>query len=446
MKLAIKNLFHTYRKKLRTKCETPVFLIFLFSLTLNAYALSDQVTHLPGLRTLQNKQYAGYAQLGHHQKVFYWFVQANKKNAPLILWSNGGPGYSSLYGFFNETGPYKITKALTLTTRKNAWNNFANYLIIDQPDGVGLSKTNKVVYEKSRVDVINAYYDALEWFLAHHPAYQNSPIYLAGESYAGTYLPLLAKKILAENKIASHKIHLQGLILISPWADPIAQQSMDSRYALSHGFITATQKQKIDLIYQHCAQLIHQKQYKKANGICGNISDSIGKIANLPDLANIAYTSLDTNTRLDKYINQPAVLSAIHASHVKKFKCFSNTVNNYFTNDIQRSVTSSYDYLLNHHIPILIFSGLNDMKDTNFLGQQVFLHDLAWTKSHPFFQQPIKSIVIKNYMGDLTLGYSQSYQALTWIKVLNAGHMVPRDQPRIALLVKEFNRKSSPQL
>lgn len=412
--------------------------IFLILFSASSFALNDQVTHLPGLQKIQNKQYAGYAHLAHHKKLFYWFVQSHQKNAPIILWSNGGPGYSSMYGFFNETGPYKVTSSLQLIPRKHAWNHFANYLIIDQPEDVGLSDIRKNPCEKSQKQIINDYYHALRWFLVHHKQYQHRAIYLAGESYAGTYLPLLANKIVTANKNSKEKINLKGLILVSPWADPLTQQSMDSRYAFSHGFISAKQKKQIDLIYKHCAQLIHAKNYDKANSVCSDIGNRIQKISQLPDLANIAYTQLDTNKTLDKYMNQKSLLTAIHAQDAKKFKCFSNTVNDDFIDDIQRSIRKIYGKLLRKHIPILIFSGLNDMKDTNFLGEKAFIHKIKWSGKKAFFRQNARPVIIKTKTGALTLGYANTADGLTWVKVLNAGHMVPKDQPRIDSIVKKF--------
>lgn len=412
--------------------------IFLFSFlySLSVFAFNDTVTHLPGLKSIDHKQYAGYAKITAHKKLFYWFVASDKKNAPIILWSNGGPGYSSLYGFFNETGPYTITNTLQLNNNKNGWNHFANYLVIDQPVHVGLSNIKKNSFDHSTAQVTDDYYLTLQWFFAHHPAYQNRPIYLAGESYAGTYLPLLAKKIMTENKTNPRKINLSGLILVSPWSAPATQQSMDTTYALTHGFITPAEKKRIDLIYAHCKDLIKAKQFGHANTICGKIGDDIQSFSKIPNLANTAYTKNDDNKILDQYINQPALLRSIHATEGQPFHCFSNPVSHYLEGDIQKSVRNIVGELLTQHIPIVIFSGLNDMKDTNFLGVEKFIHKIKWSGKKTFLAAPKKPVIISTKSQNTVIGYQQAGGELTWVTVINAGHMVPQDQPRIDRMVR----------
>ena len=45
-----------------------------------------------------------------NRHIFYWFVesQTSPSTAPLIWWTNGGPGCSGLAGFLTEQGPFRV--------------------------------------------------------------------------------------------------------------------------------------------------------------------------------------------------------------------------------------------------------------------------------------------------------------------------------------------------
>jgi len=61
-------------------------------------------------------------------------------NDPVILWFNGGPGCSSLFGMTMEIGPYVMGDEDTSFKRNAyAWNKEANVVYIEMPAGVGFS-------------------------------------------------------------------------------------------------------------------------------------------------------------------------------------------------------------------------------------------------------------------------------------------------------------------
>jgi hypothetical protein len=72
---------------------------------------------------------------GAEGTIFYWFVGQydHDMDAPLVLWSNGGPGSSAMIGFFAENGPYVIQEDLTLKKNPHSWARQANMLYIDHP-------------------------------------------------------------------------------------------------------------------------------------------------------------------------------------------------------------------------------------------------------------------------------------------------------------------------
>ena len=74
---------------------------------------NDLIKSLPGFnRKLPSKTYGGYIPLTNDKNVYYIFIEAEKNpsNAPILFWTNGGPGCSGLIGLFHELGPYRPIK------------------------------------------------------------------------------------------------------------------------------------------------------------------------------------------------------------------------------------------------------------------------------------------------------------------------------------------------
>lgn len=62
--------------------------------------------------------------------------------------------------------------------------------------------------------------DSLEFlvrWLERFPRYKTRDVFLTGESYAGHYVPQLAREILAYNAKSSHPIRLKGIMVSRPF-------------------------------------------------------------------------------------------------------------------------------------------------------------------------------------------------------------------------------------
>nr|POE99748.1 serine carboxypeptidase-like 40 [Quercus suber] len=118
---------------------------------------------------------------------------------------NNGPGCSSLaYGAMQELGPFRVhSDGKTLYDNKFSWNN-------------GFSYSNTTLDYSMNGDRRTAgdnYVFLLNW-LRRFPEYKNRDFYVAGESYAGHYVPQLAHTILFHNKKANKTIiNLKGIII-----------------------------------------------------------------------------------------------------------------------------------------------------------------------------------------------------------------------------------------
>ena len=70
----------------------------------------------------------------------YFFLsvaQENPEKAPLLIWLQGRPGGSSLFGLFFENGPYSLDKQFRLVPRNVSGTNEHHVLYFDNPVGTG---------------------------------------------------------------------------------------------------------------------------------------------------------------------------------------------------------------------------------------------------------------------------------------------------------------------
>lgn len=88
--------------------------------------------------------YSGYLTVNERfgSNVFFWYFPAetNVDAAPVVLWLQGGPGASSLYGLFEENGPFAVDdKGNAVKARKYSWSRNHHVVYIDNPVGKLLS-------------------------------------------------------------------------------------------------------------------------------------------------------------------------------------------------------------------------------------------------------------------------------------------------------------------
>ncbi|MED6197214.1 Serine carboxypeptidase-like 20, partial [Stylosanthes scabra] len=168
------------------------------------------VTQIPGFNgnNFPSKHYSGYINIdgnGESGKNLFYYLVSSERNPvkdPLVLWLNGGPGCSSFDGFVYEQGPFKFEAAKskgslpTLHTNPYSWSKVSNIIYLDSPAGVGLSysknSTNYVTGDLQTAFDTHAF--LLKWF-EQFPEFVANPFYIAGESYAGVYVPTLAFEV-----------------------------------------------------------------------------------------------------------------------------------------------------------------------------------------------------------------------------------------------------------
>jgi hypothetical protein len=184
--------------------------VLLVTQLIDAYYEPDLIKSLPGWQKgpFPSPQYSGYlsfedpAGSGAKLHYHYWLslAESSPESAPLLYWSNGGPGCSSMEGNFYEGGTFALSfdgNSTVLSVRPERWTRFASVLYFETPVGVGFSYRDDGDYtDNNDVNTAQRTLAAMQTFYSLFPEFKSVPLYLSGESYAGVYIPMLAYSIL----------------------------------------------------------------------------------------------------------------------------------------------------------------------------------------------------------------------------------------------------------
>ena len=220
----------------------------------DAHRDADAVRALPGFDAeLPAVQFSGFLDASASTpgaRLHYWFAaregSGDWRDAPTALWLNGGPGSSSILGFLQENGPVLVNASGGLMRNPYAWTRMVNLVAMESPAGVGWSYCDEMRTggDCARDDVQTAAdaTAAVVDFFRKFPELRRNKFYIAGESYAGVYVPTLARALLDRNDAQTSeeaKIPLAGIATGDPCTDNESQRESMSMlwYGHKYGFV-----------------------------------------------------------------------------------------------------------------------------------------------------------------------------------------------------------------
>jgi len=436
----------------------------------------------------------GLPSSGGDKSIFYWLVESERGNAtdksgdnddPLVLWFNGGPSCSSLIGLFHELGPFYPTEQHTLARNANGWNRNANVLFVDSPAGVGFStsKPGSTGDDQTAQEAL----EFLQGFLAEHPEYSGRPVWLAGESYAGHYVPNLATAIVNANRELStrrlrksnQEINLQGFLVGNPATDDSWEFDGGSKYTglFNANFLSAPTYldlqskcknmnpfgDKASDMSAECrtamaaAEQESGSSYYNSYSIYADTCSSTGdrhltaahalqrhrglatepiQPSNAPKHGGLAHPCIGDFT--ETYLRRADVIAAIHAPTKTQWSECSGTQQYGYT----KSVLDKYHQIIaddraskvagnsGSALRMLVFSGDGDSVVAT-VGTRAWIDSLKLTETSAW--RPW--VDSGNQLG----GFTQQYEdgLLTFATVRDAGHEVPQYQPERGLRLFE---------
>ena len=193
---------------------------------------------------------SGYINVTSEDWLFYWYTGATASasdDAPVLFWSNGGPGCSAMEGATTESGPLWLWDAKasgkagfsgTLSRNPYAWNQQAHVVFVDQPRYVGYSTgTGRKV--TSSVDAGKDFVQFLIGWRRAFPEHAKRDIILASESYGGHYVPAWANAVLDYNAAAppAEALPLAALMIGNGIVNSTVQSGSFGAYARAQHLI-----------------------------------------------------------------------------------------------------------------------------------------------------------------------------------------------------------------
>ncbi|CAF3984643.1 unnamed protein product [Rotaria sp. Silwood1] len=396
------------------------------------------------------QSFSGYLTVNkeYNSNMFFWFfpTQNGDKNAPVLLWLQGGPGAPSLFGLFNEHGPIQVNDDGTLTERPITWNSLYNLLYIDNPVGTGYSFTsNDQGYARSQDDVARDLYSALTQFFQIYTDYASNPFYVTGESYGGKYVPSISYKIHVENQNpqVKVKINLVGLSMGNGWTDPY-RQYVYGPLLYQIGLIDDNQLFYINLQSDLVRYAISQKRFTDAFTISdslidGDLINTTSYFSNVTGLrAYYNYIQTDVSSSLSNYVKFITNIDRRRQLHVGNLTFHDdNKVEIMLINDVFQSIPSEQLTTLFNNYKILIYNGLLDIICAESLTLN-WIVDLQWLHANEY-KNASRQIWKVDSTDNQIAGYIKIIYNFMLASIRNAGHLVPGDQPRAMLdLLQRF--------
>ncbi|KAG0146208.1 hypothetical protein CROQUDRAFT_657695 [Cronartium quercuum f. sp. fusiforme G11] len=390
--------------------------------------------------------------------LWFWLIrESHISDRPrLVIWFNGGPGCSSLEGALMEIGPLrvkhteKLESPIQLEISNNSWSQYSSLLFIDQPAGTGYSFVNTGDDVRELDQAANQVVVFLTNFYKTFPEFSTVDTYLAGQSYAGQYIPYIAQAILETTTLPTV---LKGILMGNAWINPDIQYPAYLDFAYERGLLVKGSKEsiRVEQIHEKCSKALKDPTksdhvlISECETILSPIIDGgtkrIDGVKMKPISYNITQFSEDGDKNwppvvksLTRYLDQPETAHAFHAEAKSgKWEQCNDTIAKSMWSPNSRPSYTLLPKLLTK-MKVLLYAGDQDFM-CNALGIERSIEALEWSGQKGFGKdkegKPINSS--EYIVNGENVGRWTEARGLSLVVIDRASHLVPIDAPVAAL-------------
>jgi len=262
------------------------------------------------------------------------------------------------------------------------------------------------------------------------PLFKGRDLYITGESYAGHYIPALASYIV---KNPDADFNLKGVAIVNGWVDPYDQYPQYAEFANENKLISKLTYYALEAGFGLCKLLIKSGVWPVAFYECqlGTLpilglpfapAFNVYDIRKKCDVPPLCYDF----SLMDKFIAREDVRAEIGVGD-RSWESCNMVVHTFMLGDWVTNMQSNVADLLKAGVKVLVYSGDKDFI-CNWRGGEAWTNSLEWEGKESFQKTEYE----KWSVGENAYGEFKNVDNLTFLRVFDAGHMVPMDQPEAA--------------
>lgn len=387
----------------------------------------------------------------YNSNLFFLFLVAegNRSDAPILLWMQGGPGLSSLFGELLENGPIAFDLKKNFSIRPNTLQKNMSVIYLDVPIGTGFSFTqNMSGYSTSLEDITKDVMEFLRQFFELFYEFQNRDLYLAGESYGARYAIALADQLLTDKK--DLPLQLKGIIGGNGFLGPVLDTADSSEFLYQASMLNDTGRHIFKRTFQYMKNLtmVPETVSQVPLILLSTIfTDPTGarptlfqNLTSYNDHASPLYTQRPLNMlACFVFLNTSVGLRRMtHVGDSAVFRYAETPLIMAFASDWLRDITNLTQRVLDK-LNVLLYSGQLDALFP-YVNQRTYFRTLKWDHSDEYLEAPRLPWRPPNwnkYMG--YAGFVKQADKFTEALLLGMSHYGAAEKPdEVYFLIAQF--------